>query len=429
MCRCKAWLLALALCASAVQAEPVVVLTSYPEAMMTRFEDAFTQAHPEHRLQLVWRQGFDALPFLMQPGQGGVDVYWAPSPGNFARLARTGAWQPLGVDLAGLPARIGAIPLRDPGQHYQATELAGYGFAVNPAMLRQLGLAAPKDWPDLLDPRLRGRVALPDPARVGFAPVMLDIVLDAYGWERGWALWSELAGQARLVSRGGTLVSDEVASGHAAVGLSIDFFVASAIANDEPVSFVYPRHGGLNPAHIAITAQAWHTKAARAFVSFVLSARGQALLADPDIRKLPARPAVYAQLPSDYHNPFAAARQGAYRYGLDASRERLGLVTSLFTQWLSLPHERSSALWARVHAGEAAGRDLQAVRACLTRPPLSAQQARSPTLLALFAQRQDHGLQAATEINDALVRQEIGWQFQAALQLTQAERLLDGMGL
>ncbi|MDH0303362.1 MULTISPECIES: extracellular solute-binding protein [unclassified Pseudomonas] len=427
MCRCKPWLLALALWAGAAQAQPVVVLTSYPEAMMTRFEDAFAQAHPEHRLHLIWRQGFDALPFLLQPDQGGVDVYWAPSPGNFARLAQGGGWQPLGIDLDGLPAKIGGMPLRDRDRHYQATELAGYGFATNPALLRRLGLSPPKDWSDLLDPRLRARIALPDPGRVGFAPVMLDIVLDAYGWDRGWALWSELAGQSRLVSRGGTLVTDEVTSGRVAVGLSIDFFVASAIANGEDVGFVYPRHGGLNPAHIAITAKARHVQGARDFAAFVLSPDGQKLLADPEIRKLPARPSVYAQLSGAYHDPFAAARQGAYRYGNDASRERLGLVSSVFSQWLALPHERLSGLWARVHAGEAAGHDLQAVREQLTRPPLTSAQAHSPALLTLFAQRQDRGSQASP--TDALGRREIDWQFQAALHFTEAERLLDGMGL
>ncbi|OLS62546.1 ABC transporter substrate-binding protein [Pseudomonas putida] len=430
MFRCKAWLLALALSpASLLAAEPVVVLTSYPEEMMSRFEEAFEQANPDYRLQILWRQGFDALPFLRQADQGGVDVYWAPSPGNFARLAKDGSWQPLGVDLQGLPPRIGATALRDLDARYQATELAGYGFATNPKALAELGIEAPKDWTDLLDPRLRRRIALPDPGRVGFAPVLLDIVLQHYGWERGWALWSEIAGQSRLVSRGGTLVSDEVANGRAAVGLSIDFFVASAVSNGQPVAFVYPAHGGLNPAHIAITRSTKQADGARAFVRFVLSDAGQKLLADADIRKLPVRPSVYAELPAGYHDPFVAAQQGAYSYKA-ASRERLALVTSLFVQWLGQPHERLTELWQRVHAGEAMGRDLQAVRAYLTVPPLSAGQAASTDLLKLFGARQDSGMehQPASD-QDALGKLEIAWQFQGATRLAEAARLLDEMGL
>lgn len=434
MCRCNRWLAALLLAGStllnAAPATPttVVVMTSYPEEMMTRVEDGFTQAYPQYRLQILWRQGFDALPYLLQADQGGVDVYWAPSPGNFARLAKAGSWQPLGISLDGLPAQIGGLALRDPRALYQATELAGYGFALNAATLTELQVPTPRDWPDLLDPRLRGRVALPDPGRVGFAPVLLDIVLRAYGWERGWALWSELAGQARLVTRGGTLVSDEVSSGRAAVGLSIDFFVASAKANGEPVSFVYPAHGGLNPAHIAITAHSQAPEGARAFAQFVLSTQGQALLADADIRKLPVRPSVYAQLPADYHNPFVAAQQGAYAYGNGSARERLALVSSLFTQWLGMPHDALHDLWARLYAAEAAGQDVSAIRRLLTAPPLTAKQAEAKPLLALFAARQDSGMAPAPASDqDELGRQEINWQFQAALQRAEATRLLDAL--
>ncbi|WP_081951529.1 ABC transporter substrate-binding protein [Pseudomonas cremoricolorata] len=430
MRRFRPWLLALcSASALAAPAEPVVVMTSYPEEVMSRFEDAFSQAHPQWRVQILWRQGYDALPWLRQPEQGGVDVYWAPSPGNFERLAAEHAWQPLGVDLRGLPARIGATPLRDAQARYQATELAGYGFASNPQRLRELGVATPKDWLELLDPRLREHIALPDPARVGYAPVLLDIVLQAYGWERGWALWSELAGRARLVSRGGSLVSDEVASGRSALGLSIDFFVASAISNGQPVRFTYPRHGGLNPAHIAISAGAKHPDGARAFVRFVLSDAGQQLLADPEIRKLPVRPEVYRSLPAHYPNPFRGAQRGDFAYR-NSSAERLALVTSLFVQWPGQPHERLNALWQRIHAGEAAGHDLSAVRACLNQPPLSASAAEAPALLALFATRPSAGMgNVPASEQEPLGQQEIAWQFYSAQRQAEAQRLLEAMGL
>lgn len=432
MRRFKRWLPGLLLAFSGLlNASPatVVVMTSYPEEVMTRMEEAFSRAHPHYRLQILWRQGFDALPYLLQADQGGVDVYWAPSPGNFARLAEAGSWQPLGIALQGLPARIGDMPLRDETGLYQATELAGYGFAINAESLADLGVETPRDWPDLLDQRLRGRIALPDAGRVGFAPVLLDIVLHTYGWERGWAYWSELAGQSRLVSRGGTLVSDEVASGRSAVGLSIDFFVASARANGEAVAFVYPAHGGLNPAHIAITARSRQLPGARAFTEFVLSEAGQSLLADPDIRKLPVRPSVYAKLPTDYHNPFDAARQGAYGYAGAASRERLALISSLFSQWLGMPHESLSELWARLHVAEAAGRDVQTVRELLGTPPLSASESASSELLALFAARQDSGMtREPASDQDELGRREITWQFQANLRRAEATRLLDALG-
>jgi ABC-type Fe3+ transport system substrate-binding protein len=364
---------------------PLTVLTSYSESVLSRMEAAFEQACPQYRLNLLWRMPHDAIGYLSQPGQGGVDVYWAASPRTFETLRQQGAWQRLAIPTDGLPAAIGGLALVAADDTYRATELAGYGFAVDPQALSRLGMAMPRDWPDLTDPRLAGQVALPVPSQVGFAPVMVDIVLQAYGWQRGWALWSEIAGLSYLVQRGSTFISDEVVEGRAAIGLSIDFFVASAIAGGAGLRFVYPEHSGLNPGQIAIAASTSNLQAARAFVEFVLSAPGQKVLADPDIRKLPVRESVYAQLPADYHDPFRSAANGGYAYHADEDRGRLGLIAAVFEQMLVQRHAELSELWAGIHARERQhGVRLEAIRGQLCVPPLSESQAADPQVLKDF---------------------------------------------
>ncbi|NTV96653.1 MAG: extracellular solute-binding protein, partial [Thiobacillus sp.] len=363
----------------------VRVLTAYPDAVVSRFEAAFEAAHPEYRLQMVWRMPHDAQPYLEAPGQNGVDVYWSASPRVYAALARSGRLQKLNLDTAGLPDRLGHAPLADPDGYYRCTEMAGYGFAVNPEALA--GAPVPSDWPDLADPRYAGHIALPIPSRVGFAPPMLEIVLQAWGWQKGWALWSEIAGNAVLLDRNSTFVTDEVASGRLPVGLSIDFFVASAIANGAPVRFVYPHHGGINPAQVAIPAEAPNPDGGRAFARFVLSDAGQRMLAHPDIRKLPVRPSVYAELPAGYYNPFAAAGLGAFDYDGDTARTRLALSAALFEQAFVADHAEHSALWRRVHAAEAAGKDVAAARQALSAVPLTEPAAADPALRGLFQGR------------------------------------------
>lgn len=366
---------------------PVTVLTSYPDNVISRFEAAFEAAYPEYRVNVLWRMPHDALPTLRQPDQGGVDVYWSASPRNFNTLQAEGAWQPLGIPLDGLPQHIGRAPLGDGQGYFTATELAGYGFALNPVLLAARGIAPPADWRDLADPRLDGLIALPIPARVGFAPVMVDIVLQAYGWEAGWALWSEIAALARLVDRGATFVGDEVAQGRCAVGLSIDFFVASAIANGAPVEFRYPAHGGINPGQIAIPRSAPNPEGARAFARFILSRPAQALLCHPDIRKLPARPEAYALAPANYHNPFAAAARGAYDYDGERGRGRLALIAHLFEACLIQPREEVAALWRRLHALEARGGRREDLRRQLGAVPCSEAEGDRAELRALFKDR------------------------------------------
>ena len=91
------------------------------------------------------------------------------------------------------------------------------------------------------------------------------------------------------------------------IGISIDFFVAAAIAKGAPLRFIYPKQGGVNPGQVAIMANAHNLEGARAFVAFLLSDVGQQMVTHADIRKLPVRPSVYAKLNGGYHNPFVAA--------------------------------------------------------------------------------------------------------------------------
>jgi ABC-type Fe3+ transport system substrate-binding protein len=410
---------------SRVQAAPqtVTVLTSYPEETLSRFEAAFEKAHPQLRLRTVWRMPREALPYLRAEGQNGVDVYWAASPRTFALLAQEQRLAPLGVSRDGLPDRIGNTALIDAQSRYAATEIAGFGFVVNPAALRARGLTVPQDWSDLADARYEGALLLPSPARVGFAPPMVEIVLQAWSWELGWALWSEIAGNAAPLERGSTFVTDEVSSGRRPIGLTIDFFTASAIANGAPLAFHYPRHGGVNPAHVAITASAPNPDGARAFARFVLSPAGQKILAHPDIRKLPVRPDVYEGLPAGQYNPFATAAQGGLNYDAERAAPRIGLSVALFEQMLMVEHAELGALWRRIHAAEAAGKSALAARRLLSTPLLSEHDAADEGLRRLFHERVE--TQAG---DDARTVAEEGWRQQARTRRQEVARLLTEAG-
>ncbi|MDR3390562.1 MAG: extracellular solute-binding protein [Sulfuriferula sp.] len=401
---------------------PIVVMTSYPDTVISLFQSAFEHHYPQYHLQILWRMPFDALPYLQQPKQSGVDVYWSASPRNFAKLAQQGALRKLDIDLAGLPPEIGHTRLTDPGGYYTATEMAGYGFAVNPAVLQRLGVPAPADWTDLTDPRLENMIALPDPVRVGFAPVMVDIVLQAYGWDKGWALWSEIVGNSVLLGRGSTFVTDELAEGRRAIGPTIDFFAVSAIVNGAPLRFVYPARSGINPAQVAITASAPNPDGARAFVEFLVSDAGQRILTHPDIRKLPVRPSVYAQLPVDYFNPFAAADKGGFNYNEQIGLPRMALVTAIFGQMLSYDQPALAGLWHRTHQAEKAGKPVAEIRKLLCTPPITEQQAGDDKMLNAV-KHSSEGAQpgAPTAI-------EIGWKHNSDSSRQQADALLRKIG-
>jgi phosphoglycerate transport regulatory protein PgtC len=334
----------------------VAVVTSYPEEMMSRFEAAFERANPGVDVQFIWKQSRDALPYLQGAGREEADVYWAPSPATFQTLANEGAFAPLTVARADLPGRIGGQPLSDPQGRFEAFEAAGYGVAWSPAAFAKLGLPAPEDWRALADAELRGALALPIPGQVGFAPALYDVMLQAEGWEGGWALLRRAAAGAALIGNGGQ-TTQTVVSGQAAAAPTIDFFVQSAIADGHPVALTYPKRTAFLPAHIALLTTAPRPEAARAFIDFALSAQGQRLLFAPDIRRHPVRPAVYADAPPGVVNPFAALDPSFVYdpdvYVPDKGRLRAGVIAALFDRAITVRHDRLKALWAAIDAAPA----------------------------------------------------------------------------
>lgn len=403
----------------------VTVVTSYPDEFVSRIEAAFEKAHPEHRLRVIWRMPADAADYLQSPASS-ADVYWSASPRTFARLAESGIWAKIPVDRSSLPVRIGNAILGDSGGFYTATEVAGFGFAVAPESLRARQLPIPADWSDLADARYSGLIALPVPARVGFAPPLVEIVLQAYGWERGWALWSEIAANANWVERGSTFMTDEIAAGRSLIGVSIDFFVNSAIANGASLRFVYPRHTGLNPAHIAMTKAAPNPKGAAAFIDFMLSNTGQRQLLHPDIRRLPVRPDAYASLPAGSFNPFAVAEAGGLQFDSDRARPRLTTTAAIFQQMLVVPHLELKALWQRLRHAETSGKApagrLAAIRGLLGKPPIGEVAANDQLIQRQIGPR----LEGNEERR--ISAPEVAWQATCRVHRDEAARMLDEVG-
>ncbi|WP_009522648.1 extracellular solute-binding protein [Imbroritus primus] len=388
------WLSALPGLGRAATQTVVNVLTSYPDEVMSRFETAFEQAYPQYRLRYLWRMPHDALPYLRKHARdGSVDVYWSASPRTFSLLKEEQLLRPLDVPRNGLPEAVGGTRISDADGYFLATEIAGYVFACDEARLRQLAVPVPRDWTDLATPRLQGRIALPVPSEVGFAPVMFDIVLQSYGWARGWALWSEIGALSRLARRGSTFITDMVGTGEVAIGLSMDFFVQAAIAQGARLSAHYPAHNGINPGHIAYPAVPGNPDGARAFATFILSDTGQRLLMHPNIRKLPVRPTVYPtkNMSGAEFNPFAAAGAGMLAYDNARGRWRLAIISAMFDEMVVRPHAELQALWTRVHAAEAQHKPVQHIRTLLGAPAIAEAEADSTALRGLFRQDLEGG--------------------------------------
>ncbi|NIY48301.1 ABC transporter substrate-binding protein [Cedecea colo] len=402
----------------------VVVLTSYAEEVSTRFQAAFEQAYPGKRVEILWRHGEDAYYHFIQTGGEGIDVYWSPAPGNFAMLRRENRLARLNLDHKALPRDIGGMPISDPDDYYAAFELAGYGIAYNPDAVKALGLQPPKEWADLAANPYANKVQMPIPGSVGFAPVLYEAILQAYGWEKGWEILSEIAGNVVFNRTSLPDGKDPVATGDMAARMTMDFFVSISTGTDGSgkISFSYPSRTVYNPAHIAIFAKAPHPKTAREFVDFALSEKGQKLLLHPDIHRLPVRPALYKARPELAVNPFT---KDSFGYNASFGRERHGLVSALFDIALVHFHDRQVTLWKTLHATESAGfgaePDVKRARQLLTTPLVSDSEQKDVFLRHAFAFTE----KAEKSASPARIQIEKQWATDLTARMDEAHRLLE----
>lgn len=372
-------------------AERVVVLTSYPQEVFAAFETAFERANPDVDVDVLWRMPHDALAYLRGEGRGKIDVYWAASYRNFVALARYKLLLP--APLSSAPTAVGPLPLRDPEGFFQAVELAGYGLVSNGGYLAARGLPVPREWSDIADARYAGHVVLPIPSKVGFALGMIDVILQGQGWDAGWRLLSAIAANSALHGAGSGTVVDEVRAGRGGVGLTIDFQAGQAIANGAPLVFRYPGINGYSVAHAGLLAGAPNVSGGERFARFLVSAEGQALLAAPDLRKLPVRPDAYAGAGFGV-DPFADPSSPTLRYDPDLGLRRGALVTALFDQFLTRRHAALIPAWRvlrtarQAAAGDpVAGAAVDAAESLLTAMPLTAARAGDPSLAGIFERR------------------------------------------
>ena len=215
-------------------------------------------------------------------GRPQADLFWGGESALYDRLAAQNLLVPLELPKAvtdAIPDTIGkpkAVSLKDPRGFWIGTVLESCGIAYHPQLLRRLGVPPPKDWDDLLDPRLKGNVAQAPPTRSSSSHAAYEVILQRDGEAKGWEWARRLAANTGIFAARSRDVPSMVAKGEFAVGFAVPSYFAfeDRLAGFD-IKYVAPRTAWITSGPAAILKGAKHPKAARAFVEFLLSERGQ----------------------------------------------------------------------------------------------------------------------------------------------------------
>jgi iron(III) transport system substrate-binding protein len=215
-------------------------------------------------------------------GKPEADIFWGGESALFEKLAEQKLLQKLELDrdlLETIPASIGKpkpIPLKDKDGYWVGTALEPYGLVYHPKKIQRLGIPEPKGWDDLLNPKLRGEVAQCAPTRSSSSNATYEVILSIHGEDKGWEWLKKLAANTGHFTARSRDVPTVVAKGEYAAGFAVPSYMAfeEKLAGFD-IKFVAPKNAFVTPEPMAILAGSRNPKAARAFIEFLLTERGQ----------------------------------------------------------------------------------------------------------------------------------------------------------
>lgn len=262
-----AGLLAVVLFSGSAAAADLVLYTSQPNADAQATVDGFMAANPGIKVDWV-RDGtpqiIAKLQAEMQAGAPAADVLLIADTVTLERLKEAGK-------LLAYKSPEGAnydAALYDAGGYY-STKLITTGIVYNTAASMK-----PTSWRDLTKPEAKGLVAMPSPLASGAALIHTQ-TLAGVG-SLGWDFYKNLAANGAVAAGGNGAVLKSVASGEKAYGMVVDYMPIREKAKGAPLEFVFPTEGvSAVTEPVGILASAKHADAAKKFVDYVLSEKGQ----------------------------------------------------------------------------------------------------------------------------------------------------------
>jgi iron(III) transport system substrate-binding protein len=160
--------------------------------------------------------------------------------------------------------------LKDADGTFTAIRVGAMGIAYNTKLVKPAD--APKRWTDLLDPKWKGKVLMPNPLLSGSAFVTVTALAKKHGWD----YFKKLRDNGVIVEAGNTAVERKLAGGEKPVAILLEENVIKVKKAGDPMEYVYPADGNIIiPSPVAILSTSKTQDAAKKLYDYLLSPDGQ----------------------------------------------------------------------------------------------------------------------------------------------------------
>ncbi|AZU62811.1 putative 2-aminoethylphosphonate ABC transporter substrate-binding protein [Neobacillus mesonae] len=227
---------------SSKKKEEITVYTAIEDNQLPAYMELFKKEHPNIEVKLVRDStGIIAAKLLAEKDNPIADVVWGQGITSLIPLDEQGMFQPYnpkGIDKILPQLKDKADPIHWVGiDAYMAT------FAVNTVELEKKGLPIPKSYKDLLDPKYKGLISMPNPASSGTGFLTVSAFLQLLGKDQAWDYMDKLHENIGIYTHSGSKPAKLAGQGEFPIGISFDYPSFKEKGSGAPVEVVFPEEG------------------------------------------------------------------------------------------------------------------------------------------------------------------------------------------
>lgn len=228
----------------------------------------FEAAYPGIKVNVVRttaQVAFQRVSQELKAGAMQVDVLSSTDIGHYVSLKEKGQLEKYVPDNAAKAIEV--FRNYDPDGFYHVTSAGMIGISYNTAKLKEA--EAPKNWPDLLDPKWKDKIALGHPGFSGYVGTWVVTMRKLYGWDFFEKLAKNNPQIGRSVNDTVTMLNsgERIVGGTGPVGTTMD-----SAKKGNPLAMIYPTDGTvLIIAPSGIMKGVKHPNAAKLFMEYLLS--------------------------------------------------------------------------------------------------------------------------------------------------------------
>lgn len=225
------------------QQKEIVVYTALEDDELAVYTKDWAEKNPDIKLKIVRDStGIVTAKLLAEKANPQADVVWGTAATSLLLCDQNGMLEPYA------PAGVEKIKpefkdAKNKVPHWVGIKAWMTAVVCNTIEMDKLKLPYPQTMDDLLNPKYKGLITMPNPASSGTGFLTVSAVLQMKGEKAGWEYLDKLNDNIAFYTHSGSKPAKLAGKGECVMGISFDYRGVKQKLSGEPVKTVFPKDG------------------------------------------------------------------------------------------------------------------------------------------------------------------------------------------